>query len=57
MIGLRSVNIDNVTSYVHQWHPKYEVILDNEKNTFEINKKYYLSTNTIVRNNNSWGRI
>jgi hypothetical protein len=55
MWGLKIVNISDRTSYVHQWHPKYEGLNENEKKQIEKNIEYFEITDTLSRNKNGWG--
>jgi len=46
------------SSYLHQWHPRYEgVKIPNYKKYIKENKKYLTNNYSIVRNKNGWGEI
>jgi predicted glycosyltransferase involved in capsule biosynthesis len=57
LLGLRIRDISERTSYLHQWHQKYEGTKNFPK-FLEIvkgNKKYALMNNKILRNPKGWG--
>ena len=57
MIGLHSFIMEDQTSYIHQWHPKFEGVAEEDKSLIEKNAQYYHSTHTILRNKNPWERF
>ena len=57
MIKLNMKNMDDKTIHLHQWHPKYEGLTNNDKKQIEKNKEYFFKTNTVLRNKTGWGEI
>ena len=55
MWGLKIVNTSDKTSYIHQWHPKYEGLDENEKKQIEKNREHFKTADTLWRNKNGWG--
>lgn len=55
MRGLKIVNISDRTSYMHQWHPRYEGLDENEKKQIEKNIEHFKIADTLLRNKNEWG--
>jgi hypothetical protein len=54
--GLTFVDISKMSSFLHQWHPKYEGI---DKKDLKIHKKknklYFMKNKCLRRNLKSWG--
>ena len=54
--GIKLIDLSDKTSFIHQWHPKYEGV-DRKivlRNIYK-NKNYFLTHNSIKRNPNKWG--
>ncbi|MFH1358797.1 MAG: glycosyltransferase family 2 protein [archaeon] len=57
MLGLFIKNMDDKTSHLHQWHPKYEGLTEEDKEQIKNNRRYLKEINTLKRNKEGWGRI
>ncbi len=55
LIGLDIKNISDKTSFLHQWHPFNEGVMEDEKIYIERNREYYKGSFTIKRNEKGWG--
>lgn len=57
-LGIRMTAIPETSFYLHQWHPKYEGLdaLEQAK-TLERNTAHIQRSRSIVRNDESWGRV
>ncbi|MDD5193685.1 MAG: galactosyltransferase-related protein [Candidatus Nanoarchaeia archaeon] len=54
MMGLKLKKLEN-TSYIHQWHPRYEGVKAEDKPQIEKNLAYLRNSHTIKRNLFGWG--
>ncbi len=55
MIGLNLKKINDRTSHIHQWHPKFEGIKEKDKKMIAKNREYFNKSYTIKRNLFGWG--
>jgi len=57
LLGLEIKNISDRTSYLHQYHPKFEGLSEDEKKQIEKNKEYKNKAYNIKRNLSGWGEL
>jgi len=59
LLGLTMTEITSKTSYIHQWHPRWEgtELKSLEDKQYKKNFNYYLDNNSIIRNKDGWGKI
>lgn len=56
LLGLKLNCITSKSSYLHQWHPRYEGVKKKDyKKQIEKNQDYLNKNNSIVRNKEGWG--
>jgi len=56
--GIKIIDIGDKSSYLHQWHEKYEGLTNFEKeNTISKNQIYFQSNNRIFRNRKGFGSL
>lgn len=58
-LGLKTLDLSDKTSYLHQWHPRWEGtdIHSKEDERITENRKYQKKHKSIIRNNDAWGEI
>lgn len=56
MIGLELKKLET-SSFVHQWHPRYEGVREEDKHYMQENLNYFRKSFTIQRNLFGWGEI
>ena len=55
-LGLQRRALPSSSFYLHQWHPKFEGLTDEEQaRSIERNAAHYRAQRSIVRNGRDWG--